>query len=126
MELNQECIRDLLIYIEQFQKVRSNGLASPFKVKQFCLDQNTPDYAAGEVALAVQYLTDKKLIECHNPTAATMHIQINRITGYGYDYLGVIRDNTQWGKIRKKFGKIFDSSAPVLVEMIIKGLISTP
>lgn len=124
MELNQECIRDLLIYVEQYQPVRSTGITEPFKVKFFCADANAPKYENGEIALAVKYLTDKKLIECSNPNSGTAHIQIKCITAKGYDYLGLIRDQSMWRALKKRFGKVFASSGPVIVEMLLKGVLS--
>lgn len=124
MELNQECIRDLLIYVEQHQPVRSTGISEPFKVKFFCTDENAPKYENGEIALAVKYLTDKKLIECSNPNSGTAHIQIKRITAKGYDYLGLIRDQSTWRALKNRFGKVFASSGPVIIEMLLKGVLS--
>ena len=124
MELNQECIRDLLIYVEQYQPVRSTGITEPFKVKFFCADENAPKYENGEIALAVKYLTDKKLIECSNPNSGTAHIQIKRITAKGYDYLGLIRDQSMWRALKafRQSVRIFPDRS--LSEMLLKAVLS--
>ena len=124
MELNQECIRDLLIYMEQYQPVRSSGIIQPFKVRRFYTDENAPKYEAAEITVAVQYLNDKKLIVSPNPNSSVSHIQIDRITAKGYDYLGLIRDQSMWHALKKRFGKVFASSGPVIVEMLLKGVLS--
>lgn len=125
MVLNQECVRDLLIYVEQNQPVKSDGRPESFKLMQYCsscTEHNS--YSLGDINLAIRYLTDKGLIEAENLNGHTRRIVIVRITAAGYDYLGAIRDASRWNALKKKFGKIFDSSAPVLVEMLIKHLIS--
>ena len=124
MELNQECVRDLLIYVEQYQPVRPRGIVKPFKVQRFCADENAPKYEAAEITVAVQYLNDKKLIVSPNPNSGTSRIQIDRITAKGYDYLGLIRDQSMWQALKKRFGKVFASSGPVIVEMLLKGVLS--
>lgn len=125
MMLNQECVRDLLIYIEQNQPVKSDGHPESSKLMQYCsacMEQHA--YTLGDINLAVRYLADKQLIEAGNLNGHTRRMIVMRITATGYDYLGAIRDASRWNTLKQKFGKIFDSSAPVLVEMLLKHLIS--
>ncbi len=124
MQLNQECIRDLLLYVEQHQPVRATGIVQPFKVKTFFTDDDAPRYSNADVAIAIQYLNDKKLIISPNPNSGTAHIQITHITAKGYDYLGLIREQSAWSALKKQFGKVFELSGPVVVEALLKGALS--
>lgn len=122
--LNQECVRDILLFIENNQTFHSDGVPQTFKFKSFCEDpEMSQKYTMADMNTAVVYLCQKSFLESVNFIAKTKHIQIKRITAKGYDYLQVIKDSSLWKKLCAKFGEnFFSTSTTVAVEAAMKVL----
>lgn len=119
--LNQECIRDILIYIDRNQKHSASGNRIPFKFSQFCADEEMKEkYSLAEMNTAVCYLVDKKMLASADAEGKTQRIHIEKITAKGYDYLQVIQNDTVWNKLKDKLHPFFDTGITVIVEHAIK------
>lgn len=122
--LNQECVRDILLFVDSNQTFRADGVPVPVKFKCFCEDSEmSQKYSMPEMNTAVVYLCQKGFLTSDDVIGKTRHIHIQRITAKGYDYLQVIKDDSLWKKLCAKFGeKFFSTSATVAVEAAMKTL----
>ena len=122
--LNQECIRDILIFIDKNQKHDSSGRPIPFKFSSFCSDETMKEkYDLAEMNAAIRYLVGKQMLESEDIDSRTPRIHISQITAKGYDYLQVVCDDTLWKKLKSRFGAVFNMAAPVAVEHCITFLL---
>lgn len=122
--LNQECVRDIMIFIDQSQKHSASGAPIPFKFSLFCNDEKMKEkYSLAEMNTAIVYLVEKKMLLSADADGRTQRIHISRITAKGYDYLQVVRDDTLWNKLKAHFGSVFSMAAPIAIEHCITFLL---
>ena len=123
--LNQECIRDILLFIDENQTHDSLGHPNTFKMKVFCDSSLAKDrgYSPEEIWTAVSYLCEKGMLESLDWRSKLHRIHISRITAKGYDYLQIIRDPSLWRKLCERFGESFlSTSATIAAETAMKFL----
>ena len=122
--LNQECLRDLLLYIDENQTFDSGGTPDTFKLKSFCEDETILEkgYSLADISIAVSYLCEKGCLESADYRSKPKRVHITRITSKGYDYIQVIRTPKIWEALRKRFGKVFEVAFAVIIEAFVNGL----
>lgn len=122
--LNQECVRDILLFIDENQENDSLGRPKVFKMKTFCASSLVTEhgYNLSDIWTATAYLCEKGCLESADWRSKLSHVHISRITSKGYDYIQVIKNPKVWEALRKRFGKVFDISFSVIVEAFINGI----
>jgi Hypothetical protein (DUF2513). len=126
MALNQDCVRDLLVYIDALQEFKSSGKPKVVKLRFHLNDVALEKYERQEILLAAKYLLDKKLIAivAFDPSLAAKisprQYNIQEITALGYDFLEAIKNDTVWGKLKKQLGSITLSTIPELITLAVQ------
>jgi len=120
--LNNDCVRDLILWIEKTQTVKANGKPDPLHMRDAY--SALPKYSREDIGTAASYLIEKKLIALSTgqsfPATAAKCFVITRITASGYDYLAAIRDDTVWNKIKEHLGSAMLASVPTVIELAAK------
>lgn len=123
MVLNNECVRDLILWIEKNQTAKANGIIKPIKMKNI---YSALSYSREDLNVAAQYLVDEKVLllsQTQNPKAlAPKWFVFCGITSVGCKYIAAIKDDTVWEKIRKALGSAAQVSVPAVLEIATKFL----
>lgn len=126
MALNQECIRDILIYVDEHPVRSSDGsIKRGMHFRTMLSDESfSGTYSLADINTSIVYLAEKKLIHCANPRDNTRQIECRGLTAKGLEYLQVIKDETIWTKLNEKFGTVFKDSALVAIQTMLTYLLS--
>lgn len=110
MKLNKDCIRDLLLYLENTlnynSKITINNLS-------------LASYSVEELMYTADRLIEAEYINaniCWN-TTSTHVIVVNSISYQGHQFLDTIRDNIIWKETKSKSSKLASVSLPILQEI---------
>lgn len=105
MKLNQDCVRDVLIYLEENLSYDDRMNAA---------DINLPDYTMEEILYTIDLLNEAEYIKTI-PLKALNSFFITSLTMSGHELLDNIRDDTVWKKIKHKIESVTSSvSLPIL------------
>lgn len=121
MTLNQDCVRDLLLYFDEFTTRDSHGRVNKIKMRDVLQLDMFSGYQHTEIADAASYLVQKKWIIVSNPGIATpFHFIVCGLTASGQDYANTLRDNSLWKKLKSGFSgnQIISLGLPILQEFI--------
>ncbi|MFR7986852.1 DUF2513 domain-containing protein [Anaerotignum lactatifermentans] len=103
--LNENCINDIMLYLESNLTRKPSGKFRGIKSK--IIMENLPnEYSLDDFYTSLSYLVEIKLLTRTNPQhtdASVRAYKINGITAKGQDYLNLIHDDTQFHKVRKSF-----------------------
>lgn len=120
--LNNDCVRDLILWIEKTQQVKPNGKPDPLHMRDAY--PALPKYPREDIGTAATYLVGKKLIALASgqsfPETTSSKFTVTYITASGYDYLAAIRDDTVWKKIKEHLGSAMLASVPTVIELAAK------
>lgn len=124
MELNYDCVRDLLLTLETELQFNENLEYPDINLNQLC--NLMSDYNKQEIAY-----TSLKLIEadyiCANPLSvddSIYDILYSSITFAGHQYLDSVRDTNVWKKIKKgSKGFTFDLIKKLAEKYILESFI---
>ena len=112
--LNQECVRALLIHIDNY--LQQPG-SRKFKVKHHLDDPELAEFTRDEILAATHYLVDSGWV-----ITATLdkkrhaeNYHIIRLSPNGYRLLQAINDDTRWNKVKNICGDIVQKTAPQLL-----------
>lgn len=109
MKLNQECIRDLLLYLENNLTIGNNIVASNLTLKQ---------YSSDDIVYTTDKLYEAGFINCSRKSFDNKpYIMINSISYSGHQYLDTIRDNRVWKETKQKLSKFSSVSLPIIQEL---------
>ena len=122
MQLNNDCVRSLLLWLEQNQTVSSSGSPDPVMLRK--IYGSFPNYSAAEIHVAATYLVQKKLVSLRAgqtpQNSSPRGYVISGITATGYDFIAAVRNETVWQKILSHLGDIALASVPTVIELASK------
>lgn len=97
MRLNHDCIRDVMLYIEQNITERYSVLSG-----QKLATDLSDKYDANTIAYTLYQLENAKLIgDLVSADNYNMPLKIRDLTWSGHEYLDNIRDKTAWSKLKE-------------------------
>lgn len=110
MKLNKDCIRDLLIYLE-------DNLSYTHRISTGSL--SLKDYTRDELVYTVERLSEAGFINatkiCDGPCAPTYHIF--SLSYNGHQFLDTIRDDKIWKNTKIAASKLASVSIPIFQEI---------
>ena len=121
MKLNHDCVRHLLIFLE-------NNLT--YQNSYWISDIELSDYSHDDLLYTAEKLYEAGYIDCDiikTLSSNQPQILIKEITWNGHELLDNIRDNSVWTKIKKKLSGFASVSLPIINSVgasIITDLIS--
>lgn len=121
MTLNNDCVRDLMMYFDDFLCRDSSGHAHPLKINNIRLLELFSGYTQTEIADAAQHLADKKWIVLANPNCTNpLHFKVLRLTAGGHGHISQLRDSNIWTALKKSpaFDTVFQLSLSALAALI--------
>lgn len=112
MKLNKDCIRDLLIYLE-------DNLSYTHRISTGSL--SLKDYTRDELVYTVERLSEAGFINvskiCDRPCTPTYFIF--SLTYNGHQFLDTIRDNSIWKNTKTVASQLASVSLPIIQEIAI-------
>ena len=122
MALNQDCIREIMLYVDENLPRSADGSVKRGLHFRAFMDQGK--YSPVDINISIVYLAEKGMLRCPNPDSKTAHIQCDGLTAKGLEYLQVIKNETLWNKLVSKYGDVFKDSAVVAIETMLTFLLS--
>ncbi len=107
MKLNPDCIRDVLLYLEEKLKIEKGRIFSPITLKT--LQENLSEYSPEDVFYSVYNLHQIRFIEGRINDVNNMKMMfcdIENITYAGHQFLSNIRPQPIWDKTKSIVSKI--------------------
>lgn len=111
MRLNHECIRDIILFIED-TTTASIPYVSAAKIHNHLKDI----YDKETINYHILYIESAYLVEKVSVADGNIPLHIWDLTPLGHDYASNIRDNKVWSKIKSATSKLASISLPVLIE----------
>lgn len=109
MKLNTECLRDLLLYLEE-----NLSATNPVIVNNLTLN----NYSQEDLIYTADKLREAGFLNCTKKSFDNMpFIMIHSITYQGHQFLDSIRDKNIWTETKAKASKIASVSLPILQEV---------
>ena len=106
MKLNPDCVRDVLLSVEKLHQIEQleNGsvIVEPVHWGAICAD--LPKYNRADVFYTLKTLGDGGLIDIDVQYAdggMVWYCEVSGLTFAGHEFIQKIRDNKQWGTIKK-------------------------
>lgn len=119
MKLNQECIRDLLLYLEDNLSYKHDININGLKLKE---------YSEEELIYTAERLIEANLISCVCAKGFDIPVIIARsITYSGHQFLDNIRDDGVWKETKKITSKVASTSIQIISDIasqVISNIIS--
>jgi len=114
LKLNKECIRDLLLFVENLD----TPSASEDELIEFGKDKG---YPKKELIYTIQKLEEAKFIDASISYGGgrVAEFRINSITYEGHQFIDTIRDNAIWREAKKKASALKDVSLPIMSQIAI-------
>lgn len=112
MKLNYDCVRDVLLYLENNLSL-NNSISFPSDIKESLLLK----YSKDDLLYTVKILLNKKLIlgaDNFNYATGMYTVNIESLSFDGHSFLDNIRDNQVWSKSKK----ILSAFKSVSIEII--------
>lgn len=112
MRLNPDCIRLVLLYLEENLTMNSNGITNSISYSDISLE----DFSKEEIIYTLIKLDEADFINIYISYAnnALYALLVNSITYDGHMFLENIRNNSIWDKTKEKAKAIGSLSIPIL------------
>lgn len=101
MKLNHDCLRQLMIYLEENLELKVNGLPESLKLRHID-DDRLSEFSEEEIYYAARKLVEARYITVVNKDISPTSMIIKEITWIGHDYLDSIRDPKVWREVKNK------------------------
>ena len=110
MKLNNECIRDLLFYLEENLKYHQRLYVHDIKLKDYSLD---------ELLYTAERLKEANFLKCLGGIYSryNLPLSVDSITYQGHQFLDSIRDDNVWNNAKSKIKTVASVTLPILQEL---------
>lgn len=119
MQLDMDCVRDVLLALEQLTDVDENHLHRRVTTKKIC--EIVPDFSEKEVYNALYTLYQADFIEADKIDFCDgSDIIVEAITWPGYELLNNLRSDEVWSSVKEKIKPFGTVSMQVLANLAAK------
>lgn len=103
MRINYDCIREILICLEDLIVLDENLKFNDVSLDDLCTD--LPDYEKQDIAYSLLMLDEAEYIHAHilNADDSIINIFVFGITFEGHKYLDTVRSSPVWEETKKTF-----------------------
>lgn len=120
MKLNKDCIRDLLLYLEENLTINNSIAVNNIKIN---------NYTSDELLYTADKLYEAKFLNCYRRVydAQDLLITVDSITYEGHQFLDNIRDDNVWENTKNVLSKFKSTSISFIADVssqIIANIIS--
>lgn len=125
MELNKDCVRDVLLSCEEMLKMDEEGYMNSLSHEE--LEQVLPNYKTEDIIYTVVKLKEAGFLDVKVTRASgniLVDVRINDITFTGHEFLNDIRDDNNWKKV-KEIAKSVGAFSINMIAQIAVGVIQT-
>lgn len=125
MELNKDCVRDVLLSCEELLKMDEDGYMDSLSHEE--LGQALPDYKIEDIIYTVVKLKEAVFLDVKITRASgniLADVRINDITFNGHEFLDDIRDDDNWKKV-KDMAKLAGAFSIKMIAQIAVAVIQT-
>ena len=102
MKLNHDCVRKLLICLEDNLDIKASGLPEPLRLRDIEDDIELSEFSQEDIYYSARKLAEAKFIEVASKDAAPKVMIIKEITWKGHDYLDSVRDSKVWKEVKNR------------------------
>lgn len=106
LKLNTDCIRDVLLYLEENLKIDNRNFVS---ITLSTLQENLSKYPSDDVFYTIYNLSEARFIDCKWGIITDenyRHCDISNITYRGHKFLETVRPETIWQKTKTIVSKV--------------------
>lgn len=103
MRLNLDCIRDLIIEIDNNLKLDEHGNITPIDVDKLSNSENLSIYDHSEIIYYVKGLYESDILKPDECYVSDTCSRIADITPQGYNFLDSIKPISKWDVFKSKF-----------------------
>lgn len=125
MELNKDCVRDVLLSCEELLKIDEDGYMNSLSHEE--LGQALPNYKTEDIIYTVVKLKEAGFLDVKVTKAfgnILVDVRIYDITFNGHEFLNDIRDDKNWKKV-KDIAKAVGAFSINMIAQIAVGVIQT-
>lgn len=125
MELNKDCVRDVLLSCEELLKMDEDGYMNSLPYEE--LGQALPNYKTEDIIYTVVKLKEAGFLDVKVIKALgniLVDLRIYDITFNGHEFLNDIRDDDNWKKV-KDIAKSVGAFSINMIAQIAVGVIQT-
>ena len=125
MELNKDCVRDVLLGCEEMLKMDEEGYMNSLSHEE--LEQVLPNYKTEDIIYTVVKLKEAGFLDVKVTRASgniLVDVRINDITFTGHEFLNDIRDDNNWKQV-KEIAKSVGAFSINMIAQIAVGVIQT-
>jgi hypothetical protein len=126
MKLNHDCIRDLLLFLENNLTINSFGEHNEIQIKYITAKEELEKYSKEDIYYSSIKLVEAEFLNALYKNALADDLIITDITWNGHDYINSIRDPKVWSKIKEKAGDLsniaFDLVKLLAIEILKNNL----
>ncbi|MCI8481532.1 MAG: DUF2513 domain-containing protein [Clostridia bacterium] len=118
MKLNQDCIRDLLLYLEEHLDCDNELRVNDISLK---------DYSTNELISTAQRLSEVGYLNCNLSNQIDLDVpvvEVSSISYNGHQFLDTIKDNHVWTNTKKVLSSLKSISIDVISETASKVITS--
>ncbi|MEK3817447.1 DUF2513 domain-containing protein [Bacillus sp. FSL K6-1284] len=112
MELKHDCVRDLLLTLEDNLKLNST-----LSTSEITALPTMKDYSPADVVYTINKLNEAGFIKSHSYMGGGL--DVSDITYYGHQFLDNIRDPDIWAKTKDTAAKVKGASLSILGEVAV-------
>lgn len=120
MKLNYDCIRDVLLTLEDNLTLDEDLQFSSLNLNELLEFEELKDYSKQALAYTLYNLNEICFIDAHISWASgkvLVYIEVYDITYIGHEFLSSIRPTSNWNKIKSKLLTLGTASIPIISEI---------
>lgn len=122
MRLNPDCVRDILLTLEEKLTSNDDGDIEQLTVDEICSFDQLSSYQRSEVIHIVKMLYDSSILKPGKRYVSDICNRVADITPQGYKLIDSIKSQTKWNKIKSYAKPLGELTLKALFDLAISNI----
>lgn len=122
MRLNLDCVRDIMLTLEEKLILTEDGDIEQLTVEEICSFEKLSSYQSTEVIYIIKLLYDSSMLKPGKRYVSDTCNRVADITSQGYKFIDSIKSQNKWDKIKSYAKPLGELTIKALFELAISNI----
>lgn len=122
MKLNPDCVRDIILTLEENLIIDEDGDIEQLTVEEICSFKQLSSYQSNEIIHIIKILYDSSMLKPGKKYISDTCNRVADITPQGYEFIDSIKSKNKWNKLKSYTKPLGELTIKALFDLAVSNI----
>ncbi|EJO5346391.1 DUF2513 domain-containing protein [Clostridium botulinum] len=122
MKLNPDCVRDIMLNLEENLIIDKDGDIEQLTVEEICSFKQLSSYQSNEIIHIIKILYDSSMLKPGKKYISDTCNRVADITPQGYEFIDSIKSKNKWNKLKSYTKPLGELTIKALFDLAVSNI----